>query len=58
MLALGFIFGIVVGVLYFEMFSIKNPRTFEDAETLLALQPATETPLDFSDIQQEAERWK
>ena len=39
MTALGFVFGIVVGVLYFENFSCKNTKTREDAELLLTHMP-------------------
>lgn len=38
-LAIGFVFGIGFGALFFELFSVKHPKTREEAEQLLALLP-------------------
>ena len=35
MLALGFVVGIGLGVLFFELFSIKHPKTLEEVEMML-----------------------
>lgn len=38
-LGIGFMFGIAFGALFFELFSVKHPKTREEAEQLLALLP-------------------
>jgi hypothetical protein len=38
-LAIGFIFGVVLGSLFFELCSVKHPKTREEAEQLLNLLP-------------------
>lgn len=35
MIVLGFLFGIIIGVLYFELFSIKHPKTLEEVEMMM-----------------------
>lgn len=46
-LGIGFVFGIGLGALFFQLFSVKHPKTREEAEQLLALLPPVETVKDY-----------
>lgn len=58
MMALGFLLGIVVGILYFEVYSVKRLRTREDAQTVLDHCPMPVPVLDCSEQAQTPEQWK
>lgn len=53
---IGFLFGTLISAIWFELFSIKHPKTKEEAEQVLALIPKTESPIEYTSAL--VEHWK